>query len=231
MVLICAWLIYAPAMMAADTTPVVGTVAESMESGGYVYLKLKEQGIWIAANAFAVSEGDQIQYSGSMEMKDFHSTSLDRTFESILFVQNASLVGKDGAAINATTMEGQGSKNVQISKSVSVQAPVAGEIATLTDGKTISNIFAESARLKEQIVSLNARVIKISKNILGKNWITLQDGTGTEPDNKLLATSLELVSPGDTVIARGVVRTDVDLGYGYQYKVLLEEVTFSAGLE
>jgi hypothetical protein len=74
-------------------------------------------------------------------------------------------------------------------------------------------------------------VMKINTHIMGKNWITLQDGSGTEPENKLLATSQEVVAPGDIVIVKGTVRTDVDLGYGYQYKVLLEEASFSPGLE
>jgi len=34
---------------------------------------------------------------------------------------------------------------------------------------------------------------------MGKNWITLQDGTGTAPNNRLIATSLELVGVGDLV--------------------------------
>ena len=57
--------------------------------------------------------------------------------------------------------------------------------------------------------------------------MTLQDGTGTAPNNKLLATSAELVSPGDVVIAKGTLRNDVDLGSGYTYKILLEETTFT----
>jgi hypothetical protein len=66
---------------------------------------------------------------------------------------------------------------------------------------------------------------------MGKNWITLRDGTGTEPDNKIIATSSELVSPGDLVIASGTVKTDIDIGAGYKYKVLLEEATFSQNPE
>ena len=104
---------------------------------------------------------------------------------------------------------------------------MAGEITPLKDGKTVAAIFAESADLNEQVISLKARVIKINKAIMGRNWITLQDGTGTEPDNKILATSQEVVSPGDVVIAKGTVVTDMDLGYGYKYKVLLEEATFT----
>jgi hypothetical protein len=31
------------------------------------------------------------------------------------------------------------------------------------------------------------------------------------------------VAVGDVVVAKGVVRTDVDLGHGYAYRVLVEE--------
>jgi hypothetical protein len=224
--LACAFLIYAPLMLAAETGPATGTVAETISSGGYVYLKLEEQGIWIAANTFAVSKGDRIQYSGGMEMNDFHSKSLDRTFESIFFVQSASLVGGGGDASSTAMMEAHANTGMSLKQPVSAQAPVAGEITPLKDGKTVAAIFAESADLNEKVVSLKARVIKINKAIMGRNWITLQDGTGTEPDNMIRATSQEVVSTGDLVIVKGTVATDVDLGYGYKYKVLLEEVTF-----
>ena len=66
---------------------------------------------------------------------------------------------------------------------------------------------------------------------MGKNWVTLQDGTGAEPDNKLIATSEELVSPGDLVIASGTLRYDADIGSGYKYKVLLEKAIFTKSEE
>jgi len=144
-------------------------------------------------------------------MNDFHSKSLDRSFESILFVSEASLVSGDGADKTAMPMEGHAVKDIELQKPVSVEAPVAGEIEPLAEGKTIARVFAESEQLKDQVVSLNAKVIKVSMSIMGKNWITLQDGTGTEPDNKLLTTSQEVVSPGDVVIVKGIVKTDVDV--------------------
>jgi hypothetical protein len=233
---ICAFLVFAPVLVAAQqgasVAPATGTVAESMNSGGYVYIRLEEQGKWLAANAFEVSVGDKIQYSGGMEMNQFHSKSLDRTFESIYFVSSAGLAGPDDGAKQAAVMPaGHENINAPVQKPASVESPAMGDIKPLQDGKTVAVIFAESGELKEQVVSLNAKVIKISKAVMGKNWITLQDGTGTEPDNKLLATSQEEVSPGDIVIVKGTVKTDIDLGYGYSYKVLLEESTFSPGLE
>jgi len=226
--LVCVFLTCTPLTLAAETGPVTGTVAETMESGGYVYIRL-EDGTWIAANKFPVSAGDTIQYSGAMEMNDFHSNSLDRTFESILFVSAAGPAGADQAAKPAMPMEGHGGMDMPLQKPIAVPAPKAGEIAPLADGKTVAAIFAESGQLKGQVVNLNAKVIKINMYIMGKNWVTLQDGTGTEPDNRILATTQEVVEPGDVVTVKGTVNTDVDLGYGYQYKVLLEEASFTPG--
>lgn len=218
----CALLAYAPVMFAADAGPVVGTVAETMESGGYTYIKF-DDGKWIAANAFPVAVGDKVQYAGGMEMNNFHSNTLDRTFESILFVSMAGPVAADSAARHPVPAEAHDS----VSKSVMSKAPAAGEIKPLEGGKTIAAIYAESGQLKGQVVGLNAKVVKISTNVMGKNWVTLADGTGTETDISILATTQEEVAPGDLVTVKGSVNTDVDLGYGYQYKVLLEEASFT----
>jgi hypothetical protein len=196
-------------------------------------MKLEEQGTWIATSPLPqpVAVGDRVEYTGGMEMRDFYSKTLDRTFGTIFFVQNAKLAGQSADAMHAAAMKAQGDSGMTIPKPVTVNAPAAGEISALNEGKTVADILAESAQLNEQTISLNAKVMKVSKKIMGKNWVTLQDGTGIEPQNKLLATSQETVSPGDIVIARGVVRTDVDLGSGYTYNVLLQEVKFSAGIK
>jgi len=222
LVMVCVFLAFTPVTFAAGADAKVGTVAETMQSGGYVYMKF-EDGQWIAANAFPVSVGDKIQYSGAMEMNNFHSRTLDRTFDSILFVSAAGPANGGVAAQPAMPMEGHGG----MGKPAMADAPSPGDIQPLADGKTVAAIFAESAQLKGQAVSLNAKVIKVSENIMGKNWVTLQDGTGAGPDDKLLATTQETVEPGVLVTVKGTINTDIDLGYGYQYKVLLEEASFT----
>ena len=209
--------------------PNFGTVVESIQAGAYVYIKLEEQGIWIAASNFPVSTGDNIQYSGGSEMSNFYSKTLERTFESVFFVQNAFVVSENEEMMRAAAA-------VRKAEGMTTQpapaaTPASGEIKPLKEGKTVADVFAEYASLKDQEVKINARVIKVSKNILGKNWITLQDGTGTAPDHKLVATSKESPLKGDLVVVTGTVRTDLDIGSGYKYKVLLEEAMFSPGLE
>ena len=74
---------------------------------------------------------------------------------------------------------------------------------------------------------MRAKVVKFSPNILGKNWVTLEDGTGTAPNNKLVVTSSWSVAVGDEVVVKGKVKNNVDIGAGYTYEVLLEEASFS----
>ena len=77
-------------------------------------------------------------------------------------------------------------------------------------------------------VVIRAKVVKFNGGIMGKNWIHLRDGSGSAADNSndILVTSKDEAKVGDVVIAKGIVKTDVDLGSGYAYKVLVEDVSF-----
>ncbi|MCG7876316.1 MAG: hypothetical protein AB2614_03325 [Candidatus Thiodiazotropha endolucinida] len=215
--------------VADEEGSVSGTVAEVIDVGNYTYIQLSEQGTWIATSHLLVDVGDKIEYRGGIEMRDFYSKALDRKFDSVIFVQAAKQVDESVESSRHQTLkgEGHGNENRQTQRLTTVQVPIPGEISQLADGKTIADIMADATQLNEQSVSLRARVIKVSPNIMGKNWITLQDGTGTPPNDKLIATSTEQVMPGELVIASGVIRYNVDIGSGYTYKVLLEQTKFS----
>jgi hypothetical protein len=214
----CILSLFGPVNLLADTGSNSGTVAETIDAGGYTYLRIKESDTWIATSTLEVSSGAQIEYSGGSEMYDFYSKSLDRTFESIWFVGNVRVSGQ-GA-------QGHPSMHDTIPKSTAIASPAPGEIEKLEGGKTIEEILSDTAILNTKAVSLRARVTKVNADIMGRNWITLQDGTGTAPGNKLIATSQEMVTLGEIVTANGVINNDVDLGYGYHYVALLEDATF-----
>jgi hypothetical protein len=71
--------------------------------------------------------------------------------------------------------------------------------------------------------------VKFTPAVMGKNWIHLRDGTGSDADgtNDLTVTTQAEAKVGDVVLVKGIVRTDVDLGSGYAYKVLIEEATLT----
>ncbi len=60
---------------------------------------------------------------------------------------------------------------------------------------------------------------------MGKNWIHLRDGSGSsaESTNDVVVTTMDAAQFGDVVVAKGVVRTDVNLGSGYSYAVLVDD--------
>lgn len=68
---------------------------------------------------------------------------------------------------------------------------------------------------------------KVNNGIMGKNWLHLQDGSGSAAGgtNDILVTTKDSAVVGDVVIIKGTVRTDVKLGAGYEYAVLIEDAT------
>ena len=95
------------------------------------------------------------------------------------------------------------------------------------DARTVAEVVGGKAALKGKTVLVRGKVVKYNPGILGKNWVHLRDGSGSAANktNDILVTSKEETRVGDVVQARGVVRTDVDLGSGYVYAVMIEEAT------
>jgi len=96
-------------------------------------------------------------------------------------------------------------------------------IAKPDGGHTVEEIFTSSADLSGKEVVMRGKVAKFSKQIMGKNWLHLQDGTGGPGTNDLTITTSGTAAPGDTVLIRGVLSTDKDFGYGYNYAVIVED--------
>lgn len=64
-----------------------GTVAETMDSAGYTYVKVKTDAgdIWAATSQFKIKVGERVMVPLGMGMTNFHSATLNRTFPTIYF--------------------------------------------------------------------------------------------------------------------------------------------------
>ena len=64
-----------------------GVITETMNAAGYTYLQLENKGerTWVAIPATKVSTGDEITCLPGMEMRNFESKTLNRTFDTIIF--------------------------------------------------------------------------------------------------------------------------------------------------
>ena len=58
---------------------------------------------------------------------------------------------------------------------------------------------------------------------MGRNWIHIQDGSGSEGSNDLTVTTEDMAKIGDLVVIRGTLKTDQDFGHGYSYDLLIEQ--------
>lgn len=69
--------------------PQKGKVRNIIDVPQYTYLEVTQnkKNVWLAVSTVAVKKGDVIRFDDGMEMTNFHSKSLNRTFPNIFFVQ------------------------------------------------------------------------------------------------------------------------------------------------
>lgn len=94
---------------------------------------------------------------------------------------------------------------------------------------SVGDIFAKATSLNGKKVKIKAQVVKFSPQIMGKNWLHLQDGTGDPLKNThdLVVTTAGKAEKGDIVTVEGVLAADKDFGAGYKYAAIVEDVTIT----
>jgi hypothetical protein len=96
--------------------------------------------------------------------------------------------------------------------------------ATGPNARTVAEVSAQRAKLKDKPVAVQGTVVKFSADIMDRNWIHLRDGSGSSADksNDLMVTTKQVAKVGDVVVVSGLVKTDVNYGSGYAYPVVIE---------
>ncbi len=87
----------------------------------------------------------------------------------------------------------------------------------------IADLLAGKKDFAGKAIKIKGSVTKFNAEIMGKNWIHLQDGTEFEGVYDLTVTTDRVVSVGDIVTFEGKIILDKDFGYGYFYSVLMED--------
>jgi hypothetical protein len=194
-------------------------VVEHMDASGYTYILASENGkeYWIAISQMPVKKGETLYYAQSMEMKNFTSKALDKTFESILFVEGVSKDGKAADRGNNSMMGSSPHAGVQKVEKADV------DIKPVKGGVTVKEIYTNRLKLENKVVKVKGVVTKYNSGIMNRNWIHLQDGTSYESFNDITVTSDEKVKVGDTIIIEGTLVLDKDFGSGYKYTAIVEE--------
>ena len=195
-----------------------GKAVSVLNVPSYTYVELEENGerIWIAAPTMGVDVGDKVWASKGIEMREFYSKVLDRTFPVIYFVGRAEAEGKSSQGVDGKTSQG-------IDKPKTSASPVKGSVAKAKGGYTLEELFDKKEKLGGKKVVVRGMVVKASGKIMGKRWFHLQDGTGSKGVLDLVLTSDNDADAGDIVLVTGVLGLGKDFGQGYKYDVIIED--------
>ena len=88
---------------------------------------------------------------------------------------------------------------------------------------TISKLLSDKQSLSGKVIRVKGIVTKYNPQILGKNWVHIQDGSEFQGGFDLTITTDKIVSLGDTITIEGKMILDKDFGSGYFYPVLMQD--------
>ncbi|MGZ5276641.1 MAG: nucleotide-binding protein [Caldimonas sp.] len=207
----------APPASAQQTRDVTGEILETQSVDPYTYLRLKtpDGEIWAAVPTTAAKKGAKVTIGNAMTMQNFESKTLKKKFDKIVFGQLVEPGAKPAAP--------QGALPSPVAAATAIKVPKADG----ADARTVAEVVKGRAGLKDKTVLVRAQVVKVNLGIMGKNWVHLQDGSGAAADgsNDILVTTQDKAAIGEIVNVKGTVHTDVNLGSGYAYSVLIENAS------
>lgn len=194
-----------------------GVIEEVLQATSYTYLRIKEgsEAFWIAIPKSEMEVGQTVSFAGGLEMKDFPSKDLERTFETISFVSSVSTSGSIQDLPFGSAPTPHGRPKVE---AVDVSIEPAG------GGISLETLFTNLQAYAGRSVTIRGQVTKVNRAIMNKNWIHLQDGSksASGPYDLTLTTS-DQATVGETVTFTGKIVLNKDFGYGYAYDVIMEE--------
>ena len=94
---------------------------------------------------------------------------------------------------------------------------------------TVGDLYKEKTELNGKQVKLQGKITKVNNQIMQRNFLHLQDGSGSPDDgsNDITVTSQDTANVGDQVVVTGTLVLDHDFGSGYKYPVLVEKASIT----
>ena len=197
---------------------------EVLHVNQYSYIRVLEDGeeSWIAAPTTPVTIGNTYYYGKTMEMKNFESKDLGKTFETIYFVERISENAEE-ATVPLTENPHPQNTNMEATKPTIEKKDVTVE--TATNGISLAELFKNREKYNNKVVTLKGEVTKYNPAIMGVNWFHMQDGTDFNGEFDLTVTTAAELKIGDVVTIQGKVALNKDFGAGYVYSIIVENAT------
>ena len=209
----------------AEHETLTGVVKEHSDVSQYTYMRLATDAgeAWAAVYRAPVKDGDRVTVVRATELHKFHSREMGKDFETIWF---GMLPGYETAPATSAGAVPAAAKGTGPATGAPASAGTGG-VARAAGGMTIAEVASKGASLEGKQVTVAGNVVKENDGIMGRNWIHIQDGTGSAASktNDLLVTTDGTAKIGDAVVVTGLVKTKQDFGSGYAYDVMLEQAS------
>ncbi len=193
------------------------TVVDITQTSNYTYLQVEENDakFWIAVVKRDAKKGDVIYYKQAMEMKNFASRELGKTFPSVYFVQDPS--DKLIVPVKPEAPQAMTPKKAEIIRrtDISVKVPQGGI--------SIAELYKNRDKYAGKPIVVRGVITKYNDKIMQKNWVHIQDGTDFSGKFDLAVTTSDSLTVGATVTFRGIIALNRDFGAGYVYEIIMEQ--------
>jgi len=236
-----------------EASSIQGKILEIIQVPRYTYLRIGaagQPGSWAAVtSAKDLKVGDPVRVVQAQAMENFQSTALNRKFDKIYFgaLEGTGQVAEHGGpGGNSNPHAGMDmSKNPHGANDPAVppanpnepnphaQVPASagsiaiGKVAKAKgdSGYTVADIYAKRSALSGKVVRVRAVVVKSVPGVMGKTFVHVRDGSGSEKagNSDLTITTQAEPQLGDTLLFEGKFGVDVDFGAGYKYPAIVQD--------
>ena len=93
--------------------------------------------------------------------------------------------------------------------------------AAMAEAMSVADVHAKRVELAGKQVTVIGKVVKVNNGIMRRNFVHVQDGTGSGKFDRVIITSQQTASVGDQVSVTGTLTLDTDFTMGYVYPTLV----------
>lgn len=194
-------------------------VKEVLLTQKYCYVKAEESGseLWLVVPKTDIEVGQSYYYEGGLMKNNYESLELNKNFETIYLVSQLKPASssKGESALDEAFAKMQNKENLNTSP---VKAKKVEGVTSLTD------LLSDPEKYDGKLIKIQGKCVKVNNEIMGKNWIHVQDGESIEGKlNDLTITTAENIFMGMDVVLEGKITLDKDFGAGYWYAIIMED--------
>jgi len=196
-------------------------INEVLQSDRYTYMSVNEEknNYWVAVARQNIEVGEDYIFEGGLLKKNFESKEFNRVFETIYLVSKITKANAEASdsALDRAYAELRKIENSAVN-TPNPQAKISGETVSLSD------IFNNPTKYGGKNITVEGQCVKVNNQIMGKNWIHIQD-VKNSPEIELTLTTLQNIEIGTKALFTGTIALNKDFGAGYKYDIIMENTT------